>query len=170
MAENRDHQRWKKFSDSPDFLEMKHQIVEVVRASQLPLSEIGESWGLTVHVDGDMVFRVNHADYALFDMRDPNERLSNRILVMAVLLDEGGHPRENTRSTFWSRRKPPYEIDTGFSKLVPGSTVLWFPASSFERVISRPEVVEGLRRHVASRPRKLFSPNRHNPLTATIFG
>ena len=169
MTESRDRQRWEKFSESPEFSEMKRQIVAVVRAAQLALPEIGDTWGVTVHVDRDMVYRVNHADYALFDMGNPEMKFRDRILVLAVLLDDESRSRRKTTSMFRGLAKLPYGRDSGFPKLVPGSSVLGFPASSFDKVISRTEVVEGLRRHVAARPRKLFSPNRHNPFTTSLF-
>ena len=166
----RDGTRWDKFRGEPDFDELARHIVDVVAAAGLERSSMGKDWGLTVHVDKDMICRLNHADYALFDVRDPGKKSGDRKVVLAIL-PEAGEFKAGLWS--WIRNRllgVKYFASVGFPELVPGSIVLRFYSRDLDFILSMPAVRRGIRRHVEGRPnRKLFSKDRHNPMTESLF-
>ena len=148
---------------------MCRQLAEVAEVAGLTRESLGVTWGATVHVDKEMVYRINHADYALCDMRDPELPMEERAMSLAVA-PERGQLSLSMKSRLKIRRLGgDFTESEGFTKYVPDSRIVWFFAGDFDVVIALPEVRAGLKRHVESRPKKLFGPGRHNPLTKGIF-
>jgi len=128
----------------------------------------GGRWGITVFVDMKTTLRINHADYALFDVRDPDKPLNKRSCYLAYL------PLANGSESFGTKIKrralaAQYTKKPGFQKLVPGGKVAIFRADELDFVLESPEIKSGVPAHVQARQKRLFSPSRHNPLTASLF-
>jgi len=165
----RDRARWSRFTDEADFDTLCGQMSAVARAAGLYRESLGVSWGATVHVDKEMVYRINHADYALCDMRDPALPIQERVVSLA-LAPVGGKFSLSMKSRRKLRSlRGDLDVSEGFVDYVADSQILWFVAGDFHQIVGLPEVRAGLKRHVESRPKKLFGPGRHNPLTESIF-
>lgn len=165
----RDRARWSRFTDEADFDTMCGQMSAVANAAGLHRESLGVSWGATVHVDKEMVYRINHADYALCDMRDPALPIEERDMSLAIA-PVGGKFSLSLKSKREIRSlRGDVDVLPGFVNYVTESRILWFSAGDLHRIIGLPEVRAGLKRHVESRPKNLFGPARHNPLTESIF-
>lgn len=166
-ADDRNQKRWEKFRSDPDYHQVVTQVRDLLDAAGLDASTMSKTWGLTVHVDKETFLRVNHADYALFDIRKPHLPLEDRKIALAVL------GRGKVRSGLvWNLvfgvtglitgKKP------GFTKLVPGSKVIFTTFKDLPTLLAKPKIRDGIRRHVAARPRHIFA-TRHNPHSRQIF-
>jgi len=160
--------RWDRFRNDENYDEMKRQIISVAQIANLDPKELGFTWGITVLVDKETMLRINHADYALFDVRDPNKPYNKRSYYLAYL------PLASGSESFGAKIKrralvAPYTKRRGFQKYVPGGKVAKFRADSFDFVLESPEIKSGVPAHVHARQRRLFGPSRHNPLTADLF-
>lgn len=126
--------------------------------------ELGETWGITVHVDATTCLRINVADYCLLDIRQPDRPLDDRVVKLAVLMP----PRSRLglalrgKGILWS-------IKPGFTKYVPESQLIVAEFPEMEGLIGRQMFRDAARRHVQARQRRLFSPDRHNPLTVNLL-
>lgn len=160
--------RWERFCEDAHFDEMKWQIVAVAQLAKLDPAELGATWGVTVFVDNKTTLRINHADYALFDVRDPDQPFNKRLSYLAYLPLTSGSESLGAKI---KRRAlaAQYTKKPGFQKLVPGGKVAIFRADELDFVLESPEIKSGLPAHVQARQKRLFSPSRHNPLTASLF-
>jgi len=166
--DEKNHNRWQRFREDPNYSRVVVQVLALLDAAGLDQSTMGIDWGLTVHVDKDTFLRVNHADYALFDIRNPELPLDDRRVVIAVLNMDSKKPRFLARAA-GKLAKSEFQRGNGFTKLVQGSEVVstWF--YDLQTVLLRENVQAGIRNHVQARPRKLYSTGRHNPLATEIF-
>lgn len=160
--------RWDRFLNDANYDEMKRQLLSVARVANLDHKDLGITWGITVFVDMKTTLRINHADYALFDVRDPDKPLNKRSCYLAYL------PVASGKETFGTKIKrralaAQYTNRPGFQKLVPGGKVAIFRADELDFVLESPQIVSGVPAHVDARQRRLFGPSRHNPLTADLF-
>lgn len=154
--------RWQQFQENDGFEQAKTMVQLVINAAGLNPKDIGETWGITVHVDNNTYLRLNVGDYALFDIRDPKLDAEQREVCIAVL--NPGSPRIVTR-LIWACTGTTPAVQAGFTRYVPGSECLLTTSSKAERLLRSQNIQSAMRRHVAARPRKLFSQNRHNPHT-----
>ena len=165
--DQKNEQRWARFKSDPDYQRVVDQVHVILGAGNLGVDSIGETWGLTVHVDKETFLRVNHADYALFDIRDPHLPLEERRIYLAVLKDEKNKPSLFSRalSKFAGARSQERE---GFTQQVPGSEIVVATFYDLQFLTTRADILDGISRHVQARPRKIF-PSRHNPHSVEIF-
>ena len=155
-AEN--EKRWARFVADPDYDQVVELVRQVLNAAGLDRSTVGERWGLTVLVDKETYLRVNCADYALFDIRDPDLPLQDRQFALATLPE---------KSTFFGRLFGAVR-GRGFEDLVPGSVVRFGRVSSLPKLLAREDIRQGIRRHVEARPRRVFE-TRHNESAESIL-
>lgn len=160
--------RWERFKSDPDYDIVVEHVLDVLDAAGLTQSSMGDTWGLTVHVDKDTFLRLNHADYALFDIRDPHLDLKERRVVVAHVPDGAGKPSLLARGIF-KLSGARGRSGTGFTKLIPESETLWTTFDDLKPFLNRADFREAIGRHVTARGRKLYSVNRHNPHSAAIF-
>lgn len=165
-AEQINATRWDKFTNEPRFDELKDLINSVIDAAGLDRSDCGLTWGITVHVDRDTFLRVNYADYALFDIRDPEKDFNERRVCIALVPGQKvGIIKRWIRALrgLNPRSKP------GFTKLVPESHVMWTTLDKALKLVEFDDVRLGIRQHVEARHRASILANRHNPLTEALL-
>lgn len=167
-AEALNRQRWNRFRQDPNYERIVDQVIVVLAAAGLNQSTMGVDWGLTVHVNKDTFLRVNHADYALFDIRDPDIALEDREVVLAVLRMDNQKPGLLARAA-GKLAGSTFERRPGFPKLVSGSEVVSASFYDLPTMLLRDDIKSGVRNHVEARPRKLYSASRHNPLAIEIY-
>jgi len=159
-------ERWERFRSDPDYARVINELHHVVDAAGLDTSDLGTTWGVTVHVDGEMFLRLNCADYSLFDIRDPARALDERRVCLAI-------KRDGMNAGFLARATAKLTgvgaATGGGFKNVPGSETVWVRFADLPTLMWRSDIRQGLRRHVEARPHKLFSPNRHNPYSSELF-
>lgn len=168
-SETLNQQRWDRFRSDPDYDRVVEQILIVLEAAGLDRSTMGVNWGLTVHVDTKTFVRVNHADYALFDIRDPDLPLDHRYVVLAVLKMDDKKPGLLARAA-GKLAGSTFERRPGFPKLISGSEVVSANFYDLPTMLLREDIKSGIKNHVEARPRKLYSVGRHNPLSVEIYG
>ena len=140
---------------------------DVAEAADLKIEDLGVKWGVTACVDKDTFVRLNVADYALFDVRDPAKSPSQRECAIAFL-PKGRLMNIKLKATGIRRTN-------GFRGLPQGealaeSTICWCTFGEVEQLLSMGFMADAIRAHVDARPRKTF-PTRHNPfLGVAIFG
>jgi len=125
--DEKNHKRWQRFREDPDYSRVIVQVLALLDAAGLDQSTMGIDWGLTVHVDKDTFLRVNHADYALFDIRNPDLPLDDRKIAIAVLNMDSKKPGFLARAA-GKIAKAEFVRRKGFTKLVPDSEIIgtWF--------------------------------------------
>ena len=159
--------RWSRFRESESFERVQRLVIDVVTAGGLHLDEVGVMWGITVNVDSSTLLRLNVADYCLLDISDPNESLEDRYTRLAVIPQ---WPRSWVGARWANRGKGRrWDLRPGFTRYVSDSEILASTFFEMEALVRRPTFREGIEPHIDARPRKLFSANRHNPLTASLF-
>jgi len=159
--------RWSRFQETESFERVQRLVLDVAAAGGLHWDELGVTWGVTVNVDSSTLLRLNIADYCLLDISDPNERLEDRYTRLAVI-------PQWSRSWFgarWAKRGNGrrWELRPGFTRYVAESEILASTFFEMEALVRRPSFRDGIKSHVDARPRKLFSADRHNPLTSALF-
>ena len=171
--ESNDRKRWERFRNDPDYEQVVATVRRVIDAAGLDRSTLGEYWCATVLVDKQTFLRVNCADYALFDIRDPEKPLPRRRCYLAVLRSGNQQPSTLVRIFRLLKEAVGRVVQipvrsSGFTDYIPGSEVVICKFEALDKVLSREDVRADVARHVAARQRKCF-PSRHNPLTAEIF-
>lgn len=165
----RNERRWRKFREDPDYETVAVLVRAVIDAAGLQRADFNKTWSISVHVDKETFLRVNHADYSLFDIRHPHKTLGSRTISLAVLPEGRGLKVGLIQNVLRKVLAKGYITQRGFTKYVPESVVIFSRYGKLESLLSMPEVREGLRRHVAARPRNLFK-SRKNQLTLEILG
>lgn len=160
--------RWNKFREDPEFKYAASLIRLVVEHAGLSSADLGQTWGVTVHVDKNTYVRINHGDYALFDIRDPHLALDSREFCMAVVIPADFKPGAVTRAKM-AVTGSDLDINPGFEKKVPGSKVLWSDVFALPWLLNEKGIQRGLRDHVVARHRSLQRDSYHNPLTTKLF-
>jgi hypothetical protein len=169
-AVKENEKRWNRFREDANFGEMQRQIKMVAELAGLKRDNLGITWGITVFVDGQTTLRINHADYALFDVRNPDKPFEQRNAFLAFVPGEGAVRESAAQKLKRKAFAAEYSVRAGFVRLVPESKTAVFKVSEFDFVTDIQEIRLGIRRHVDARQRRLFGPTRHNPLTAELFG
>lgn len=163
----RNELRWRQFEDAESFERVQRLVLDVVAAGGLELKELGVTWGVTVNVDSSTLLRLNVADYCLLDISDPNETLENRYTRLAVIPQ---WPRLWIAARWAKRgRDRRWELRPGFTRYLSDSQILATTFFEIEALVRRPSFRDGIECHINARPRKLFSADRHNPLTSALF-
>ena len=157
-------EKFMKMDSAQDGIKVLRNVAEV---AGLKTEDLGVKWGVTACVDKDTFVRLNVADYALFDVRDPAKSLNKRECAIAFL--PKGRLMNMKLKVAGVRRSD------GFRTLPQGealaeSTICWCTFGEVEQLLSMGFLADAIKAHVDARNRKIF-PARHNPLLGeAIFG
>lgn len=164
---DRDAERWARFKEGGDHARVRDLVLDVVGAAGLGRQEIGERWGITVHVDSTAFLRLNVADYCLLDIVEPEKSLDDRLCRLAVVIERSSSRFADRRAMRGEGRY--WQLRPGFTKYVEESQIVRAQFAEMESLIRRPVIRRGIELHVAVRPKRLYSTDRHNPLTVELF-
>ena len=143
-------------------LQVLHRAIEV---AELPLTDIGDTWGVTVCVDPRTIFRLNVGNVSQLSVfkgsnekRDPTGEIY--YLYFAVVDRQLGILGE-PRGLRWRR---------GFVDHVDDSVELSGPFENWHtRIFEKKGVTRAFRAHAQAALRRLPNPNWHNPLVDDLL-